>query len=277
MKLILIAIIFGLSQIAYAERFQSRIDSIDTSKTKGAPHLVKFENGRVIFIESSDRSMLRVFKKSLMKRTRLEIDVDDDNNFLAAESLTESEPKDGIETDEEFLLSHEKRSYDPTLVSSSQAAFIFQRMRTDYQYQSQCYNRAHIWTWEEFERSSIKSSKLFLFFTNRYIRNYRYKWWFHVSPMVNTSSGDRVLDRRYTSGPQDKDTWTRSFIYSGRKCPVVHRYYDYRNNQEKEDCYLIAVSMYFWQPRDIERRDRTGQVKTQYYSSEVNHAYWEAF
>ena len=110
---------------------------------------------------------------------------------------------------------------------------------------------------------------------------YRYHWWFHVTPMVyvggSTQANWRVLDRRYTRGPLTTKTWTNIFMHNDATCKVVNKYYDYRNHQQAEWCYLIPTSMYFWQPRDIERRDRTGYEKTNYINSEVNHAFWEAF
>ena len=137
------------------------------------------------------------------------------------------------------------------------------------------------WANEEFRVSGLKSMKLFLFFTNRYIRNYNYKWWFHVSPMTYVKEGtkviERVLDRRYTGGPRLTKTWTDNFIYGHRSCPQVAKYSQYYNNQEKEDCYLIKSTMFFWQPRDLGYYEQTGLQKTNFIQSEIDWAYWEAF
>lgn len=278
MKLVFYLGVFLMALSTYAESFSSKINSIDIATKVNDAHLIKMENGRVIFVEYYQKELLQSFKDSLKNQATLEVEVDANNYFLSAETVDEKEFDSAIE--EQTLT--KRMSFDPTVVSSNSAASaIFRRMRRDYQYDSQCYNRAHVWAYEEFQNSALKSKKLFLFFTRRYIRNYRYKWWFHVSPMVLVRQGnsivERVLDRRYTGGPRYVSNWTRNFVHSGRTCPVVHKYYDYRNNQESEDCYLIPVSMYFWQPRDIERRDRTGAEKTQFFRREVDHAYWEAF
>jgi hypothetical protein len=275
MKFALTFAILAFSMAAYADRIQSKIDSIDISNKKGTPHLVKLENGRVVFIRSEDKVTLESFQQSLNSNETLDVEVSKNNDYLSAETV---EGRERIEpTDVGDDSDGPNMSYSPTVVSEATASTIFRRMRRDYQNDSQCYNRAHVWANEEYKTSGLKSMKLFLFFTNRYIRNYRYKWWFHVSPMVSTTEGDRVIDRRYTSGPRAKNSWTPNFIYSGRQCAVVHKYSDYRNHQEEQDCYLIPVSMYFWQPRDIEYRDRTGYEKTSFNQSEVNYAYWEAF
>ncbi|MFP5384892.1 MAG: protein-glutamine glutaminase family protein [Bacteriovoracia bacterium] len=260
---------------SYAEVFRSKIHSIDFATKENSPHLILMENGRVVFVEYHQKDLLKTFKEGLKDDEIFEIEVDEENNFKRAKAI---EPSSSNHDPGERIYSKEM-SYDPTVLSSSSGATsIFRRMRRDYQNQSQCYNRAHVWAWEEYKNTGLRSMKHFLFFTRRYIRNYRYKWWFHVSPSVLVEgSGVRILDRRYTSGHRSVSSWTKNFIYSGRSCPVVHKYYDYRNNQETEDCYLIPVSMYFWQPRDIERRDRTGYEKTSFINSEIDYAYWEAF
>lgn len=277
MKILFLLILLMLGFSAHADSFKSRIHSIDLAKNSKQSHLILMENGRVVFVGYYQNALLDTFKESLRLQDTLEVEVDDKNNFLNAETVEETQGPSTVTS-----VTTKRMSYDPTIVTSNSAASaIFRRMRRDYQNDSQCYNRAHVWAYEEFQNSGLKSSKLFLFFTRRYIRNYRYKWWFHVSPMALVKQGssivERVLDRRYTGGPRYVSTWTRNFVHSGRKCPVVYKYYDYRNNQETEDCYLIPVSMYFWQPRDIERRDRTGAEKTQFFKREINHAYWEAF
>ncbi len=274
MKVIAAIFIMTMSFSVFAERFQSKVHSIDTARKKDEPHLIMMDNGRVIFVDYHDTELLNSFRKSLKEGNTLKLEVDEESHFLGAESM---EPEAYVPPVRRTL-KNINFSYEPSVVSSSSATSIFRRMRRDYQNASQCYNRAHIWAWEEYQNSGLKSTKHFLFFTRRYIRNYHYKWWFHVSPSVQVSGlGDRILDRRYTSGHRSVSSWTRNFVHSGRSCPVVYKYYDYRNNQESEDCYLIPVSMYFWQPRDIERRDRTGYEKTQFYNSEVDYAYWEAF
>lgn len=276
MKLTILFFLFGLViNAASADEFIARVDSIEEGEDN-LPHLIKFENGRVVFLDGAEKDQIETFAQSMENGDYLEVVVDKRNSFESAETV-EGENEVPPEISPERSL-----SYEPTVVSSyTEANNIFLRMRRNYQNESQCYNRAHVWAYEEFKRNGLNSIKLFMFFTNRYIRNYRYQWWFHVSPMALVNEGgasvERVLDRRYTSGPRYVNTWTRNFIYSGRTCPVVQRYNDYRYNQEKEDCYLIPVSMYFWQPRDIERRDNTGYEKKSFIKNEVDWAYWEAF
>lgn len=276
MKTAMPLMIFLLSFSVLADEFTSRVEVIEEGEGN-LPHLIKLENGRVVFLDENEREVITEFEESQRNGDYLEVVVDDTNSFISAETVA----------NENSLIPEELKSapglsYEPTVVSSyAEANNIFSRMRRNYQNESQCYNRAHIWAYEEYKRSNLNSMKLFLFFTNRYIRNYRYQWWFHVSPMAlvneDGASVERVLDRRFTTTPRYVNSWTNNFIHSGRKCPIVQKYNDYRNNQEKEDCYLIPVSMYFWQPRDIVSRDNNGYEKKSFIKSEVDWAYWEAF
>ena len=257
---------------AWADRFRSRIYEIE----RGKPHLVKMENGRVVFVKR-DRELSKLMQ---LRHQLIEVEVGPTQDLLAFENKgyisSESNPL--------FLMQEKDPSqpFEPTVLpDNASASTIFARMNRRWQNDSQCYNRAHVWAVEEFNRTKLNSIKLFLFFTNRYIRNYRYKWWFHVSPMVLVQEGgfvtEKVLDRRFTRSPLAIKNWTRNFIYSGRTCPVINKYSEYRYNQQVEDCYLIPVTMYFWQPRDIDRFERMGLEKKSFIKSEVDWAYWEAF
>lgn len=152
-------------------------------------------------------------------------------------------------------------------------------MRKDYTSGGQCYNRAHIWSYEEFQRSRLNTMKIFMFFTESYIRKYKYHWWFHVTPMVYVGNlkSPRTLDRRYTSGPRTTKSWSDIFIKSKRTCPVVKTFNDFWLNQNKQHCYHIYTNMFHVIPRDIETRDLTGIEKTEFDEKTIKKAYKDAF
>ena len=272
MKVFIFLLVSLISSGAFAKRFEVSIESIDHGKY-GEPHLIMMSDGRVGFLDSGDKNSLGDVE--LIKSTReiVEIELDDKHRVLSMRSVEHKKQlqPQTLESSEKIV------SYGPTLITLTKARTAFSLMRPDYQYDSQCYNRAHIWAYEEFQRTALKSMKVFMFFTRRYIRNYSYHWWFHVTPAVLTSYGPRTLDRRYTTILHSLKSWSDRFVRSKRACPVVAKYKDYSLNQEMEDCYHISVSMYFWQPRDIEYRDNNGYVKTSFIPWEINHSYWEAF
>lgn len=273
-------IIFGLlaqllSLSAFAATYTTQIHSVDRGKAE-EKYLIFLSNGYTAFVEGQQKNLIEAVEESQKKEDTVKIRLDDKLNLMSIQTVTpeleepSTEPGPGGMT-----------SYDPTILSDSEAYSAFRNMRRDYQNNSQCYNRAHIWNYEEFNNSGLKSNKLYLFFTSRYIRKYNYKWWFHVTPMVYVNGSEqsnwRTLDRRYTRGPLTTRTWTNVFMLNNSFCPVVFKYSSYRSHQQEEDCFLIPTSMYFWQPRDIERQERTGYVKDRFYRNEVGHAYWEAF
>lgn len=275
MKIKLVILSFVVCTTSFAETIKSKIYEVVEGRP-GEEHIVKMEDGHVVFVK--DSSYLSGLRHGQEMQDVVQIEINSNRELTSIQTI---ESGSGPVKDE-AMTSEAPLSFEPSVLrNNAEASTIFKRMKRGWQNESQCYNRAHVWAYEEFNRTQLKSMKLFLFFTNRYIRNYRYKWWFHVSPMAYVKEGSstvsRVLDRRYTGGPRYVKTWTDNFIYSKRSCPVVNKYSDYRNNQQKEDCYLIPVSMYFWQPRDIDRYERTGQRKTSFIKSEVDWSYYEAF
>ncbi len=265
-------ILFILSFSAQAERLTSKIHSVDYAKKSRLPHLIKFENGRVGFLSSLDKASMLSLEESRRRGEWLDVELDEENNFLGAGVV--AAPKSLVDKSDDP--EPESVSYDPTnLGSMEEAVLIFKRMRRGSS--GQCYNRAHVWSYEEFNRSGLRSVKLFMFFTRSYIRKYRFRWWFHVTPMTYVNGVAMTMDRGFFKAPADVKTWTDKFIYSKRDCPVISKYSQYRDNQETEHCYLHPSTMYFWQPRDLENYELTGAEKIQFIKKEINWAYWNAF
>lgn len=269
----LVLLIFALN--SFASTFRSQIHSIDLGKANER-HLIMLTNGRTAFLAPKSKFLIEAAEQSLQNGDTVEITLDSKLNLISIQTVAPE-----VQLKSEDLTPGEMMSYSPSVISLGTAQSVFQGMRRDYQNQSQCYNRAHIWTYEAFKRNALRSNKLFLFFTTRYIRKYNFYWWFHVTPMAyvggTTQPNWRTLDRRYTSGPLSTKTWTDIFMRNDALCPVVYTYSSYRNHQSEEYCYLIPTSMYFWQPYDILRQETSGYVKTQFFSSQINAAYQEAF
>lgn len=261
-----------------AEMIISQVHSIEKG-SPGKDHLIKFENGRAAFIHEEDKTTLKLFYDSFMKRQWIKVSIDEKNLLKELRPARpgfifgEDPPTGGPE--EEFP------PFKPSVVSPDRALSIFNRMRRDYKQNSQCFNRAHIWTYDEYKKRNYSLNKVFLFFTSRYIRNYNYHWWFHVTPMVyvggRNQSNWRMLDRRYTKGPLYSKTWTDIFIKTKRTCKVVEKYSEYNDNQYGRDCYLIPVSMYYVVPSDLEGIESEGQERKSFEETEIEYALWEAF
>lgn len=277
MKYILSSLLLlGFSTVTSAEIFYSSVHSIAFG-TRSKPHLVRFDNGRATFIDNSKSDLLTSLQTSHDKNHFLKIHVDSSNKVYAVQNIGSVNEQEEDESEGSAL---EVTPFKPAVVKNTNEALrIFKRMRRDYTKSGECYNRAHIWSVEEYQRSGLNTMKIFMFFTEKYIRKYNYHWWFHVTPMVyvGSTNSPRTLDRRYTSGPRQTKTWSDGFIKSKQQCKKVKKFDDFFLNQKTRDCYHIHTSMYYVKPRDIEKRDLTGVEKTEFRESEIQKAYKNAF
>lgn len=262
------------SPILIAETFTSSIHSI-TYGSKKESHIIRFNNGRVGFLDRGDNDLLQAITKNRKRIEEIRVDLDLKNKIISAQSLERSDL-----TDMEVETSLVSEPFVPSVVKNyDRALTIFNRMRRDYDKDGECFNRAHIWSYEEFKRSGLNSMKVFMFFTERYIRKYNFEWWFHVTPMVYVANKNSpyTLDRRYSAAPRQTKMWSDIFIKSKLRCPKIKLYDDFWLNQKRNDCYLLHTSMYYLIPRDIEKRDLSGVEKTEFYDSELKKAYKNGF
>ena len=88
----------------------------------------------------------------------MEIELAPDNVLFSAETINDIKSREEVEPSDHV-------SFEPTVIEGyTRALSLFRRMRRDYQNDSQCYNRAHIWQYEENSKSGLSSQKTFLFF-----------------------------------------------------------------------------------------------------------------
>jgi hypothetical protein len=128
--------------------------------------------------------------------------------------------------------------------------------------ESQCFHRAYLWAFEAWRHKGIATEKVFLFFTRKYIREVRYKWWFHVAPFVSDENRNYVLDPTFVQTPMELNAWTGQFVTNGDRCPVIERYLGHGAHHQDKSCYVRKVSMYYYHPNPLEKADRNNQVLT---------------
>lgn len=221
----------------------------------GEPHLVKYNSGTVEFINQSETEKLAAIEEKLQV-SKLLSPLDIENKVLV----------------------QDEQDFQPTAVTDSQLKTIFQNMNSFMRRKSECSDRAHVWAWDEFERSGIKSEKAFLFLTDTYIRRHRYKWWFHVAPMFTTTSGKKmVVDNQFLDRPVTFNQWKNLLVFSKRECVTDFQFQDYDAGADQtQDCYTKAEPMFYRIPGDIGNRER-GTPRTSFNASEVNAARSRAF
>lgn len=269
MKSFFTLLLMIISSPLWAERFEDHIHSVSEGKS-GEEHLLYLISGRVIFVDQSRPPYYH--PDDFKSGDRVELEVDEK---LTLVSLTSLPPQENLETGQ--LMGPEVEQ--PTVLASHENANrIFRGMNRSYKQGTECSDRAHIWAYEEWKKNSLISNKVFLFFTNTYIRRYRFYWWFHVSPytLVRHDNGqiiEHVLDRKYTSFPTHMKSWTDVFIRSKRTCPVS-TYRHYRENKNgPEHCFLVKTSMFYRLPYHVRLMEDRGVIKTRFSQGEVNFSY----
>lgn len=251
-SLVLIAfLIYGLGAEAVTE---DSIHSI-TRGGEGEPHLVKFNSGVVKFIEKDESHILAQYEKKLKISKKLSQISSDEKN-----------------------LSLEETGFEPSLVPDLEIQKIFHNFNPYMRRKSECSDRAHVWAWDEFTRSGIKSEKAFLMLTDTYIKRNRYKWWFHVAPMFTTTSGQKiVMDFQFLDRPVTFTEWKNNLVFSKRECVTEFSFLAYdAGADQSQDCYVKFEPMYYYIPGDIGNRER-GRGKTGWSSGEVKASRSRAF
>ena len=265
-KALIYLLMTSLTTLAWGERFTDHIHSVSEGEN-GEEHLLMLSSGRVVFA-SRDFDL-----SNFHSGERVELDVD---NKLTLKSVTSLPPIETPEEDAPFM--QPELQQNPTVFSSySMAKNIFSGMNRSYKRKTECTDRAHVWSYEEWKKQGTVFNKVFLFFTNTYIRKYRFYWWFHVSPYTfireNGDVVEHVMDRRFTGFPYHMKNWTDVFIRSKRSCPVK-TYAHYRANKNgPEHCFLVKTSMYYRLPYHVRMMEDHGVIKTRFSTSEVNFSY----
>jgi hypothetical protein len=260
---------------AVADVVKSTIHSVERVNSN---YLVKFENGRVAFV-SSQNKMLGGQNLQGLKGARVEAKLSSDYSLLSIQSI-EAAPEN-VKSLPSFEIV-EPPVYEPTVIPSlAEANKIFKRLNPNYKRASECSNRAHVWASEEFKKNNIKSMKVFALFTASYIDRVRFKWWYHVAPMLTVNEGGRierrVMDYMFTHQAVTVKEWTDQFVFSKRPCLPTTRFSEYDVNPQTEDCYLMDGPMYDWNPTDLSNRELQGKYKTDFSQGEIRAAYSEAF
>lgn len=289
MKLLLLAFIF-ITSFVYAGT--TRIHDIWEPETSNESYLVLTIDGRVHEVETSDKKLLETLQAARKSNHPIElhfenaksINNDDSRKVISHAELVSSVAESNYEdtyVENIVDIADPMAEYIPTIVSSmSVADQYFNTMRTRDRRKSQCYNRAYVWSYELWQNHQVKSTKVWMFFTKKYIREFRYHWWFHVTPAIEVAGEPELItmDRKYMRGPTPLTEWKDFFIRNQAHCPMIRKYSDYRDNQYSEYCYHIQSSMYFWQPFQIENLERRNwDLRKKYVYNELRVAYRNGF
>lgn len=239
--------------------------------------LILLNSGQVAKVPSTKSDILgRLTQKSSQNQT-FTFTLDDDRYIIAmneADSpmMTPVQPEN---------MSSIKSTYVPTTVESMTVLKKYFKAARYNPKDSQCFNRAMVWSYEWWRNHSLKSNKVLIFFTRTYIRRYNFEWWFHIAPYVHVMDEgkvvERVLDVKYSSGPRTFKQWTDIFMNKDPECPIIQKFSEYADNPYTGECYLIRTHMYTYQPADLQMYEAWGYEKNNFLMNEVRGAYLEAY
>lgn len=269
---------------AFGEEISAKVISIDRVLEEGKKDLLFLSTGHVVKVDPKMKMLKEFIFTSHLGSKWLKFKINEQREVESVEETHNPIPnyiKPSNSSSKSMKVLESEIKYNPSILKSVNEAQALFNEAPYKQKESQCYNKAHIWAYEWRTKHKVYSSKIWIFFTRKYIREYEFEWWFHVAPYVHVVVGDqvkeRVMDRKYTKGPIKINDWSNIFMRNSAKCPVVDKYTDQADYPESAHCFLMKSSMYYYQPVDLEKLEQDGTVRTRWIYPEVKHAYQEAF
>ena len=273
-------VLFFCTQTMWASvnaTISSSVHDIDLGVGSESP-LIFLTNGKVLMYPSIDKSKISLLRESILKKTVFIFTINKKKEIVG---LNERHNPAQIVFPQKKLFENSQLYHPSILKNLSHAKNLFNSARPTEKEESQCFNRAHIWAYEWRLKENIYSSKVWIFFTRRFIRKYKFDWWFHIAPMVHVVTDrevkERIMDMKYAKGPLKLKQWTDIFMRDNSDCPVVDKYSDQANYPESGSCFIMKSSMYYYLPLDLEQSEILGTTKSRWHKSEVGQAYLEAF
>lgn len=274
-----------LSLPVLAAEYTTQIYDIDYGTKPDDEVLVLLTSGHVAKLRESHEILNKKFMKSELRKNWYRVTLDKDRYIV---DLDEVDPPydtttvEGLSGQPKILFNQDApMSYVPTTIASMELAKKYHKEARHSPKDSQCFNRGMVWTYEMWKKHSVKSKKIWLYFTRTYIRRYNFEWWFHISPLVNVMDNgkvvERAMDAKYSSGPLPIQRWTNIFMRNDAVCRVIYKFSDYADHPYTGDCYIQRSDMYVYQPADLQMYEAWGYQKTNWNMNEVRAAYLEAF
>jgi hypothetical protein len=240
----------------------------------------------VLEVDAHDQHLIHALEEAINHDTLVNIEFDEEMvapRLDRVQRITSIEPSESLPELASFGQLDPLSGFTTTNLSDrNQAMELFSGLYTKRKFTSQCFNRAHIWAKQMYDQG-VASEKILIYYTRRYRKEVNGRWWFHIAPMVTVNGEKYVMDREFTRVPVTADAWEGMFNRlkerTGYRCkPIRHisEYYDQKNQQE-EYCNIQVTSMYYWEPNDMQKLEKTGLPKTQWINWEIRAAAKESF
>ena len=258
--------------------FRAQIHNIDFSSQVNEDSLLFLSNGQVAKINNVHRNHIKTFEEGMRAQLWFDFTLDK-NRYVEKFEISKEQNQKNIFND--GLFERAPAPFLPSVLDSLETAKKLHRESPYNPKESQCYNRAHVWSYEWRKKQNLYTSKAWLFFTRKYIRKYNFEWWFHVAPLVHVVEDglvkEKIIDVKYAKIPLRLKQWSDIFLRNDAICPVVENYSEQANYPESSYCFVMKSSMYFYQPIDLENFEKFGIEKFTWNEFEIKQAYLEAF
>jgi hypothetical protein len=280
-------LLFCLSVPALAKiELKTQIHDVDYGQQMGDEVLVLLKSGHVAKLPTWNKSQIDELQNAKASSQNLSIVLDENRNIISTEYFSTQATKGlnpNLMTNPNGMYVRKSMlQYIPTTIKDmATAKQYFKKAKLPSKEETQCFNRAAVWTYEWWKEHSLKSNKILIFFTRNYIRRYNFEWWFHIAPYVHVMEEgkvvERVMDRKYSGGPLPFRKWTNIFTNKDPECPVITKYSDYADNPYVGECYITRTHMFTYQPADLQMYEAWNYTKEAFNMNEIKWAYEEAF
>lgn len=282
-NLVLINLLFLFSTLANAGTV-TRILHIDEPEIMGESYEILIAKNRSIFkVNPSDSELIKMLYQAEELNSIVEIETNEEDLISlkvveTSDELLDFYPKNEL---------HPMSNYEPSNVTSYEEAHrMFKYLKDRTKWFTECFNRALVWSKQMYDRDQVKSMKILIYYTKKFRREIKGKWWFHIAPMIDVNGQFYVMDREFTNKPVTDTEWEKIFTKKmekkgifGYKCKVIKNiseYYD-EYNQNNEYCNIQVTSMYYWEPNDMSNLEKTGIEQTIFENWKLKSAAREVF
>jgi hypothetical protein len=132
-------------------------------------------------------------------------------------------------------------------VSTKKASQMWSTMNTRTRKNGECFNRAHVWSYDFQSKFGVNTRKYLIYYTKKYRKELDNKWGFHIAPMVKVQGVDYVFDRKFHDKPYTKKEWAKWFLaYATNKLENKRRklVYKLEKHENKRSQYEVGSFMY---------------------------------
>jgi hypothetical protein len=262
-----------------SESIYTTVFNIVESKKTNKVLVLSGADGRVYKTLNTKRNLKKLYSM-IGKIVRIDFSYEDEDTVIDQIKVVANGEVNQRTMDLNHFQYNQLRLFAPTdLKDIKVASDIFNNMLNDGDKAiSQCYKRAHMWSFDMWAQQGILSEKIFIFYTRRYIDLEEFDWWFHVAPMVTVGGEKFVMDGTFMTKPIPLKEWKDYFIKTSKiTCPMIKKYPEFENNQWSRLCYLMTVPMYYYDPISIEDRDVRNELRNHWVLSELQlarRAFW---